>query len=158
MKTMEMLNSALILLVIILVILLVVQWVVIVNQKKEKDNLAEWLNDCADKLAEANTKLAEYKIREEAPIPMVKNIDYLILEKEVKSYKPPYKVGQKVMYSDEGFAKVGYIHGIRTEQYEIIHEGTDKKEVVVKHLYEIGSKHYRDFCSDIIDVVKENKK
>lgn len=150
MKTMEMLNSALILLVIILVILLVVQWLVMVNRKKEIDNLTEWIKWY-------ESRLDEYKIREETPLPMVKDISYLILKEEVERYKPPYKVGQKVMYSDEGFTKVGYIHGIRTEQYEIIHEGTDKKEVVVKHLYEIGSKHYRDFCSDIIDVVKGDK-
>ena len=153
MKTMEMLNSALILLVIILVIILVVQWVVIVNQKKEKDNLVKWLDWYRDKLVLTNKELEEYKIREELPIPMVKNIDYLILKEEVERYKPPYKVGQKVMYSDEGFAKVGYINSVITEQYESMNGGTKQKEVVVKHAYEIED----NFYTDIIDVVKEDK-
>ena len=146
MKTMEMLNSALILLVIILVILLVVQWVVIVNQKKEIDKLVDFSN-------RANKELDKYRMREEAPIPFVPNIDYLFLEEEVKRLIPPYKVGQKVMYNVGGFVQVGYIRSIRTEQYEIMHDGTYKREVVVKHSYEIEN----DFYTDIIDVVKEDK-
>ena len=130
----------------ITILLLVVQWLVMDKQKKEMDNLRKWLNWY-------ESRLEEYKIREEAPIPMVKDINYLILKEEVEKYKPPYKVGQKVIYHDEGFAKVGYIHSIRTMHYGIIHVGNDKKEVGVKHAYKIGD----NFYTYIIDVVKEDK-
>ena len=128
----------------ILLLLIVVLVVVMVKQEKETDDLV-------NKLANANTELDRYKIREETPLPMVKDISYLILKEEVERYKPPYKVGQKVMYNEEGFARVGYIDSVRTEQY--MHNRTDKKEVIVKHSYEIGIKFY----TDIIDVVKENE-
>lgn len=128
----------------ILLLLIVVQWVVIVNQKKENDNSIKSLNWY-------QSRLDEYKIREESPIPMVKQIDYLILKEEVERYKPPYKVGQKVMYNDEGIVQVGYIVSVRTEQFMLVIN--DISELVVEHAYEIEN----DYFTDIIDVVKEGK-
>lgn len=119
----------------ILLLLIVVQWLIMYDQTKENENLEDFANRYASRFAKTNRELAEYKIR----------------EKEVERYKPPYKIGQRVMYNDESIARVGYIRSIRTEQS--MHVINNISKVVVEHAYEIEN----DYFTDIIDVVKENK-
>lgn len=119
---------------------------IIVKEKEKKYKVIKQLSKC-------EAELEQYKIRAMSPIPLTQSIDYINLAKKVKKYKPPYEVGQRVIYNDRAYVKIGYISGIKTEHYEIIKPDNESKELVITHAYEIE----REFYTDIIDVVKEEK-
>lgn len=118
---------------------------IIVKEKEKKYEVIKRFKKC-------EVELEQYKIRAISPIPLTqsKSIDYINLAKRVNKYKPPYEVGQRVIYNDRKYVRIGYISGIKTEHSEIIKPDNESKELVITHAYEIEG----EFYTDIIDVVK----
>lgn len=131
---------------IVFLIVSVTQLIIIIKDKEKKYKAIKQLSKC-------EAELEQYKIRAMSPIPLTQSIDDINLTKKVKKYKPPYEVGQRVIYNDGKYVRIGYISGIKTEHSEIIKPDNESKELVITHAYEIEG----EFYTDIIDVVKELK-
>jgi hypothetical protein len=127
-------------------ILFVVQGLIIVKEKEKKYEVMKQFKKCEG-------ELLEYKIREISPIPSMQQISYNYLKEKVDKYKPPYEIGQKVIYNDRTYVRIGYISEIKTEHCEIVNPDNESKELVITHTYEIEGRFY----TDIIDVVKEKE-
>lgn len=113
---------------VVLVVLVVARAIIIVKEREKKYKEIKQFIEYED-------ELEKYKIND--------------LKEKVNKYKPPYEVGQRVIYNDRTYARIGCISGIKTEHKP----DNESKELVITHAYEIEG----EFYTDIIDVVKEEK-